>query len=324
MKKLLLILNPRAGMRRANKLMPEILSIFWDAGYQCTAYVTGASGDATRILEELKEDFDLVVCIGGDGTLNETVAGMRHSGRKCPVGYIPAGTTNDYANSLGLSPNVLQAAVDIVNGKPRMFDAGRFNDIYFTYTATCGAFARTSYTTPQAAKNAFGHLAYVIEGVRDLGSIKPMKMRIETENRCLEEEFVFCSITNSTSVGGILKLDAQLVALNDGRFEVTLVKNPTNPSQLSRILYGLTTQDIPNEMIYFFSTPSITITCDQPVEWTLDGERAPELERVELINLHNAIELILPERPAGQLPILPEMEPEEDQEEESDEDQLSD
>ena len=321
MKKLLLILNPRAGMRKANKVMPEIIRIFCEAGYLCTTYVTGASGDATRIIEETKETFDLVVCIGGDGTLNETVAGMRHSGRTCPVGYIPAGTTNDYANSLGLAADVLQAARDIVNGTPRLFDAGLFNDIYFTYTATCGAFAKTSYTTSQAAKNALGHLAYVIEGVRDLTNIRPLRMRVETEKRCIEEDFIFCSITNSTSVGGILKLDTELVALNDGMFEVTLVKNPTTPAQLSRILYGLTTQDIPNEMVYFFSAPRIDITCERPVEWTLDGERAPTVDRVSLVNMHNAIKLILPEKPHTQVPVV---EQETEQDDETDEDQLSD
>lgn len=315
MKKMLLILNPRAGMRKANRVLPDIIRIFWEAGYQCTTYVTGAGGDATRVLEQSEERFDLVVCIGGDGTLNETVAGMRHSQQKCPIGYIPAGTTNDYASSLGLSADVIQAARDIVSGSSHHFDAGLFNDIYFTYTATCGAFAKVSYTTSQAAKNTLGHLAYVIEGVRDLTSIKPMKMRIETEKRCIEEEFVFCSITNSTSVGGILKLDSELVALNDGLFEVTLVKNPTTPAQLSRILYGLTTQDVPNEMIYFFSTPWINITCEKSVEWTLDGERAPMVDQVRLTNMHNAIELILPKGPKGNLPVIEKNDTDEDADE---------
>lgn len=308
MKKLLLILNPCAGMRKANKYLAEIIRIFWDAGYVCTTYVTGASGDATRVLEKSEEKYDLVVCIGGDGTLNETVAGMRHSQRKCPIGYIPAGTTNDYASSLGLSSDVLQAARDIVSGKPHFFDAGLFNDIYFTYTATCGAFAKVSYTTSQTAKNALGHLAYVFEGVRDLTTIKPIRMRIETENRMVEEDFIFCSITNSTSIGGILKLDAEMVALNDGLFEVTLVKNPTTPAQLSRILYGLTTQDIPNEMVYFFSTPWIQIHCEKSVEWTVDGERAPMVEDVRLTNMHNAIQLMLPEKPKKAVPVIREAE----------------
>ena len=321
MKQMLFVMNPYAGMRKANKVLTEILEIFNRAGYLVHFYTTAASGDGERFVQEHAPGHDVVVCCGGDGTFNETVSGILKSGCDIPVGYIPAGSTNDFASSLRLSSDPVQAARDIVNGNARTFDAGLFNDIYFTYTATCGAFAKTSYSTPQAVKNALGHMAYVIEGVRDLTSIRPLRMRVETENRCIEEEFIFCSITNSTSVGGILKLDAELVALNDGMFEVTLVKNPTTPAQLSRILYGLTTQDIPNEMIYFFSASKIDITCEKPIEWTLDGERAPMADKVSLENLHNAIRLILPNKPRVQVPVLPEMM---EDDEYTEEDQLSD
>ena len=294
MKKLLLILNPRAGLRRANRYLPDIIRLFSDNDYRCETFVTGASGDATWYLLDKHDDYDLVVCIGGDGTLNETIAGILGAKMNCPVGYIPAGTTNDYASSIGLSGDIMQAARDIMRGQPHSFDVGTFNGRHFVYTATCGAFAKASYTTSQAAKNLLGHLAYVLEGMRDLPSIRPLKLRIETEGRRIEEDFIFCSVTNSTSVGGILKLDAELVALNDGKFEVTLVKNPTTPAQLSRILYGLTTQEIPNEMIYFFSAERIEITGDSTIEWTLDGERAPVTDSVILENLHGAVRIILP------------------------------
>ena len=296
MKNLLLLLNPCAGMRRANRNLADIIRIFHDHGYRCETYVTGASGDATRFLKTYDTAYDLIVCAGGDGTLNETIAGMLASGRTCPLGYIPCGTTNDYASSIGLSSDVVQAARDIMEGEPRTFDVGLFNGRHFVYTATCGAFAKASYTTPQAAKNLLGHVAYILEGARDLTSIRPIHLKVETDEYHLDDEFIFCSITNSTSVGGILKLDAELVALNDGRFEVTLVKNPTTPAQLSRILYGLTTMEIPNEVIYFFSTPYLKITCVTPVEWTLDGEREPETEENGLKNLHNAVRIVIPER----------------------------
>ena len=297
MKKLLFILNPRAGMRRVNRSLPDILRLFIEHNYRCEVYVTGASGDATQKLASGKVGKpDLIVCAGGDGTLNETIAGMLSAGLTCPLGYIPCGTTNDYASSIGLSDDVLQAARDIVEGSPCAFDVGVFNGRHFVYTATCGAFAKASYSTPQAAKNLLGHAAYVLEGARDLTSIRPIHLYVETDEYDLEDEFIFCSITNSTSVGGILKLDAELVALNDGKFEVTMVKNPTTPAQLSRILYGLTTMDIPNEMIYFFSTSKLRLTCGTPVEWTLDGEREPETEKVVLENLHSAIRIVIPKR----------------------------
>ena len=314
MKKLLMIINPYAGMRRIYRYLPDVLRLFHAHDYRCETYVTGSSGDATRFLasgEVAKPD--LIVCAGGDGTLNETIAGMLSTGLDCPLGYIPCGTTNDYASSIGLSGDVMQAATDIMEGAPRDFDIGEFNGRHFVYTATCGAFAKASYTTPQAAKNLLGHVAYILEGARDLTSIKPIHLYVETDEYDLEDEFIFCSITNSTSVGGILKLDTNLVALNDGKFEVTMVKNPTTPAQLSRILYGLTTMDIPNEMIYFFSTSSLRITCGAPIEWTLDGEREPETEKVVLRNLHGVVRIVIPKGGQDNPVLVPrEVEPDPD------------
>ena len=294
MKSLLFIINPYAGQRKVNRFLPEILRRFHDYGYRCEVFVTGASGDATRFIQDCETRYDLIVCAGGDGTLNETIAGVLSSGMDCPLGYIPGGTTNDYASSIGLSSDPMEAAKDIMEGDTRTFDIGCFNGRHFVYTATCGAFAKVSYTTSQAAKNMLGHMAYVLEGVRDLTTLQPFHLRVETEEYAFDDDFIFCSITNSTSVGGILKLDTQLVALNDGKFEVTLVRNPIMPTQLSTILYGLTTMDIPNEMIHFFSTSKLRIRCDMPVEWTLDGEREPETDVVELVNRHAAIQMIVP------------------------------
>ena len=309
MKELLLILNPMAGLRRANRFLPEILRLFIEHGYRCETYVTGASGEATRYLSGCGRTYDLVVCAGGDGTLNETIAGMLTAGMACPLGYIPCGTTNDYAASIGLTPDVVHAARDIMEGRARTIDIGSFNGRYFVYTATCGAFAKASYSTPQAVKNVLGHMAYILEGIKDLTAIKPIHMRVEADGRVLEEDFIFCSITNSTSVGGILKLDAQMVALNDGRFEVTLVRNPVTPTQFSRVLYGLTAQDVPNEMIEFFSAQRIRVSCDAPIEWTLDGEREPETLSAEMVNLHSAVRIVIPEGESG-APFIPEQEEE--------------
>ncbi len=294
MKKLLMILNPRAGMRRANRFLPEIIRLFIEGGYACELYVTGAPGEATEYLSHCRHSYQLIVCAGGDGTLNETISGMLASGMKCPVGYIPCGTTNDYASSIGLSLDVLIAARDILEGRAQAIDVGSFNGRCFVYTATCGAFAKASYTTPQAAKNLLGHAAYIMEGLRDLSTIRPIHMRVQAGDVVLEDEFIFCSVTNSTSVGGILRLDAQLVALNDGKFEVTMVRNPTNPAQLSSILVGLTTQSVPNDMIHFFSADNIRIECEPAVEWTLDGERESGTKVVEMVNLHSAVRIMIP------------------------------
>lgn len=294
MKKLLFILNPQAGQRRANRFMPDMIRLFIEAGYMCEPYVTGAAGEAAQVIARCPRKYDLVVCAGGDGTLNETISGMLAAGMDCPVGYIPCGTTNDYAASVGLSPDVMQATRDILSGKAQTVDVGTFNGRFFVYTATCGAFAKASYTTPQAAKNVLGHAAYVFEGIRDLTAIKPFHMKVRADELVLEDDFVFCSITNSTSVGGILQLDSQLVALNDGRFEVTMVRNPVNPAQLSSIIVGLTTQSVPNDMIHFFSAKKISIECGEPVEWTLDGEREAATGDVTMENRHSAFRIMIP------------------------------
>jgi YegS/Rv2252/BmrU family lipid kinase len=236
----------------------------------------------------------LVVCCGGDGTLNDIINGVMEYRISLPIGYIPCGTTNDYASSIGLSPDVMQATRDILQGKAQTVDVGTFNGRFFVYTATCGAFAKASYNTSQAAKNMLGHAAYVFEGIRNLTAIKPFHMKVRADELMLEDDFVFCSVTNSTSVGGIIQLDAQLVALNDGRFEVTMVRNPVNPAQLSSIIVGLTTQSVPNDMIHFFSAKKIRIECGDPVEWTLDGEREAATEDVTMENRHSAFRIMIP------------------------------
>ena len=302
-KRLLLVLNPCAGQRKANRFLPEIVRLYNERGFECVVYVTGSSGDATRHIAANGDGFDHIVCAGGDGTLNETITGLIESGVHCPVGYIPAGTTNDYASSLGLSADVMQAAADAVDGNPCQFDLGSFNGRHFIYTASCGAFAKASYSTPQAAKNLLGHLAYILEGLRDIPSIKPIHMRVEWEEGSVEDDYLFCSITNSISVGGILKLDPNLVRLNDGLFEVMLIRNPTQPSHLTKLLMSLRNKDMPSEMIEFFTARRLNITADADVEWTLDGERGECGRNFDVVNMHQRMNLLLPERAAETAPI---------------------
>lgn len=302
-KRLLLLLNPCAGQKKANRFLPEIIRLCNDREYECVSYVTAASGDATLYLRAHACEFDRIVCIGGDGTLNETIAGVIEAGASCPVGYVPAGTTNDYARSLGLSTDILQAARDAVDGDGCWFDLGSFDGRHFNYTASCGAFTKASYSTSQTAKNLLGHLAYILEGIRDIPSIKPIHMCIECDERIIEGDFLFCAVTNSISVGGILKLDREKVRLNDGLFEVMLIRMPSVASQLTKILSGLRTQELPNEMIEFFTTDRLLVQCQEDVEWTLDGERGASGRRFEILNLHRRMHLVLPERAQRTVPV---------------------
>ncbi len=302
-RRMLLLLNPIAGQRRANRFLPEIIRMYNERDYDCVTYVTAGPGDATRYLTERAREFDRVVCIGGDGTLNETITGIVEGGASCPVGYIPAGTTNDYASSLGLSKDILTAAADAVDGRLCMFDLGRFNHRDFIYTASCGAFARTSYTTPQPAKNLLGHLAYILEGLRDLPTLKPIHARVTSGDRVFEGDYIFCAVTNSLSVGGILRLDPDMVRLNDGLFEVMLVKFPTLPGHLSKILTALGNCDLPSEEIEFFAAERLRIEVEDDVEWTLDGERGDSGRSFEVINMHKRVPLVLPERSVETVPV---------------------
>ena len=195
----------------------------------------------------------------------------------------------------GLAGVQYLAKGDAAGGEIQRLDVGSFNGRYFSYTASCGAFTRTSYSTPQSLKNTLGHLAYILEGIKDLPSIRPYHLRVETESSVLEDDFIFCAITNSTSVGGILKLDKELVSLNDGLFEVMLIRSPEVAIQLTSIIHGITAMDLPNEMVHFFEAGQIRVTSDEDIEWTLDGERAEGGSVAEMRNLHSAIQIVLPE-----------------------------
>lgn len=314
MKKLLLILNPNAGQKKGKKYLADIVRLYNGMGYDCVTYVTGCQGDAKRYLKENAQSggYDCIVCVGGDGTLNETVSGLAQSGVDCPVGYIPAGSTNDYAHTLSLSADVMQAARDTIEGAPFRFDLGRFDQRHFIYTASCGAFARASYTTNQTAKNMLGYLAYVFEGIKDIPNIKPIHISVEMENGKIEGDYLFCGITNTISYGGIFKLDKERIRLNDGLFEVMLVKTPMNAVQLTKIVVALHNQDMPSEMIEFFTAKQMRITTDREMEWTLDGERGEAGTCFNVENLHKRIELVLPRRAVDVVPIEGSVAPDEE------------
>lgn len=293
MKKMLFIMNPYAGQRRANRYLTDILTIFNRAGYDVTVYMTAGPGDGAKAVEERAAQMDLIACCGGDGTFNEAVTGMLRAGVDVPLGYIPAGSTNDFAASLKLPSNVLEAARAIVEGEPRRYDVGRFGDRYFTYVASFGAFTRASYSTPQNVKNALGHTAYLLEGIQELSQLKNVHVRLELdEDMVVEDDFLFGTISNSTSVGGILTLDPKQVDMSDGKFELLLVRAPQDLTEISECIRALQTQKYNCRMITFLSASQLRITASANMDWTLDGEREPGREQIEAKNIHHAIQLI--------------------------------
>ena len=294
MKRLLLIMNPAAGIKKANPHLSEILSIFSQADYECTVWMTRKRGDATELTALRGAEADLIVCIGGDGTFNEVVTGAVKAGIRTPIGYIPSGSTNDFAASLGLPKNVVQAAQAIVAGRPQAFDVGRFQDRCFTYVASFGAFTKTSYATSQSVKNALGHLAYVLGGIKELSSLHSYHIAVTLDDGEREEgDFIFGAVSNSTSVGGILALDPEIVDMNDGLFELLLVKFPKNPAELAEVILSLSSQKYDSPSLLFRSARKLTVEADPDMDWTLDGEFAKGCEEIHIENLHSAINVVV-------------------------------
>ena len=292
MKKMLFIMNPFAGVKRANRHLTDILLMFTQAGYEVTTHMTLGRGDAAAVAREKGKDVDLVVCCGGDGTLNETITGLLSAGADTPIGYIPAGSTNDFASSLKLPTNILKAAQEIVEGEPVSYDVGRFGDRYFSYVASFGAFTKSSYATPQNIKNALGHTAYVLSGITELSQIRNEHVKMEIDGQVVEGDFLFGAICNSTSVGGILTLDPKQVDMGDGLFEILLVRAPENLAEIHECIQALQSQRYNCAMLTFRSARRVRIFADPDMPWTLDGEKEDGHETVEVENLHHAIRLM--------------------------------
>ena len=296
MKKMLVVMNPYSGTRQANKYLAGIIDMFCGAGYDVNIVMTQRSGDGEKAALEKAEGKDIVVAIGGDGTFNEVVAGVLESGSGAAIGYIPAGTTNDFATSVGLDKSILDAAQSIISGKEMNYDIGKFNGRYFSYVASFGAFTSTSYEVPQSLKNAIGHAAYILSGIADVVNIKPLHLKVSTEGKVYEDDYVFGAICNSTSMGGIINLKDDDVDLNDGLFEVMLIKSPKNILDLNSIIFALTTQSYSEcDQITFFSSEKVEIEAPSDMPWTLDGEYQEGTDKIVVENVYNAIRLMVPE-----------------------------
>lgn len=291
MKKMLFIINPRSGREQIRNRLLGILDTFIKAGYETEVYITQDAGDARRIVGEKGALKDMVVCSGGDGTLNEVVSGMMLLEREHrPVlGYIPSGSTNDFAASLELPKDMAEAATVAVSGTDYPTDVGRFGaDQYFIYVAAFGVFTEVSYRTPQEAKNLLGHPAYMLEAVKEITSLKSCRLRVEWEDGILEDDFILGMVTNTMQIGGFKGLVGADVALNDGEFEVLLVRMPKAPKDIASIASYLIQREGENDCVSRFRARRLRITAREPVDWTLDGEYGGSWTEVEIENQRQA------------------------------------
>lgn len=291
-KRVSMIINPCAGTKRMRGMLTEVVAEFNRAGYKSTVFITGKRGDATEFAAKECGGSDLVICSGGDGTLNEVINGLMSGGLKIPIGYIPAGSTNDFANSLHLSSDIPTAVRDIINGGPMNLDIGLINGQYFSYVASTGIFTRTTYSTPQNLKNLLGHAAYVLEGAKDLTSFTPIYFKIEHDSGSFSGEYILGAVCNSTSLGGVLKLDPEIVDMNDGLFELLFIRMPNSLDELLQITNALTRKNYDCEMIDFVTSSNVNIISDDPLDWTLDGELCRCGDAVRVENIHNAIQVV--------------------------------
>lgn len=294
-KKMLFICNAHAGKGLVKNKLLAILNTFTQAGYEITIHLTQKQGDAVCAVKEREEGYALVVCSGGDGTLDEVVTGMMLSGKKKSIGYIPAGSTNDFAKSLKLPRNMEKAARTIVDSVYYACDVGSFNDDYFVYIAAFGIFTEVSYETRQEMKNVLGHMAYLLNGMRKLSSIKSYRLKVTAGNLEYEDDYIFGMITNSFSVGGFKSITGKEVKLDDGLFEVTLIKRPKNALELQAILTSFVMEEADERYMHTFKASSLQINSEERIPWTLDGEFGGDWQEVSIVNNRRAIEIAVPE-----------------------------
>lgn len=292
-KKLLFIINPLAGKGAIRNHLLAITDIFQKADFQVSLHITQASGDASRAAREHCGDYDVVACSGGDGTLNEVIEGLMEHRNPPPIGYIPAGTTNDFASSLGIPKNPVKAAEAIVKGRACMVDIGVFGQRFFTYVAAFGAFTDVSYDTPQASKNKLGRLAYIMEGIKRVPNLKSYRVKMEHDGETIEDDFIYGMVTNSHSIGGFKGLSGKHVKMDDGLFEASMIKMPRNTLEIQSILHSLLMREPNPDYIYFFRTGEVTLSSQEEIPWTVDGENGGLASKIAIRCQKQAVAFLL-------------------------------
>ncbi len=294
MKKMLFLYNPKSGTGQIRNSVAKIIEIFSEADYDVTIYPTKAALDARDTVCERAADFDIIVCGGGDGTLDEVVTGLMISQTHRTVGYIPAGSTNDFGNTVGIPRQPKRAAKVVVDGQPFLCDIGRFNqEEYFVYVAAFGLMTNVSYETGQDLKNVLGHAAYIVEGLKSLGSWESYHLEIESEEYNGQGDFIYGMVSNSNSVAGIKGFPGKDVSLDDGLFEVTLVRTPEDLLDLQNTIGAFFTGDENSQAVIRFKTKHVIFTSDEPLAWTRDGENGGMHVKVELEALPKALKIMV-------------------------------
>ena len=296
MKKMLFIVNKVSGKGAVKPKLCDVIDIFIKGGYDVTVHITQDKKDGLRAARKRAHEFDMIACSGGDGTLNEIVTGVLASGEKVPIGYIPAGSTNDYSRSLDVPRDIMKAASNVVRGVPFGCDVGLFNKENFIYVAAWGVFSELSYETSQSLKKTLGYLAYVLGGIKSLTEIKFVKMEVECDGEKVVDEFMFGAITNSARVGGFKIPGGTVMDLDDGLFEVLFIRKPKNIADISNIVGAILLRNVEEKYMFYRKASSVKVRSTEPVKWTLDGESGGTHKNVVIKNLKRAVEIVRPEK----------------------------
>lgn len=291
--RVLMIVNPKSGRRKPYFSAGKIAELFAKRNMEVGVFFTSLDYNADYLVAEHGHEADIVACCGGDGTISEIITGMMKDNVRKPLGYIPAGTTNDLARSLDMHTDLMKAAKTIVYGRPRPLDVGSFNDDYFIYIASFGAFTEVSYATPQKAKNIFGHMAYLLNAFRFMNTISSHHVRIKSDTKNVEGDYIFGAVTNSKSVGGVFRFRDDMVDFNDGKYEVLLIKRPQKKIEVLNIIISMLRQNYSNRYITFFHASEIDIETDEDLDWAVDGECIHGGKNVHIKNNKHAVDLIM-------------------------------
>lgn len=293
MKSMLFIMNPKAGRTTLKDCLVDVLDVFCKNDYAVRTYLTQSPDDAERIVCEEGNQYDVIVCAGGDGTLGNTISGFMNAGLKKPLGYIPCGSTNDYASSLEIPKKAVAAAEMLVKASPFSVDIGSLNKRHFVYVAAFGVFSDTSYATPQNMKNIFGHAAYVLQGIKSVVNIPTYHMAVDIDGRIVEDDFIFGMVSNSVSIGGFKSIMRKGVEFDDGLFEGILIKKISNPADLTRIVNALLTGDTNEKNMVSFRAKNVKLVSQDVISWTVDGEFGGDYREVEIHIHEKAVDLLV-------------------------------
>lgn len=301
--KALLIVNAKAGNTRGENVIGPCITALSEGGWEPVAFTTTCRGDAAEIAAEYGADCSLLICSGGDGTVNEVIRGLMQleKEQRPTIGYIPLGSTNDFAAALRLPKRIDQMIDTAINGVEREIDVGCFNGRHYAYLASFGAFTDMSYSTPQEAKNAFGFLAYLGSGMNSISNIRPIHMTVIADGQFIDDDFAFGAVSNTSCVAGLINYRNAAIDLNDGLFEVILIKYPANPIEIGRIAHAITAGDFDCDLVTHFRCSEIGFSFDTPVPWILDGELAKCGHEINIQNIHSAVKIMVPRIDLGVL-----------------------